>query len=460
SPVGTIAVICDQKQGLVQTSGRATVASGLLFDLKDEVHGGLGNIGVSRIIGTSHAGFELCPLAMEGLQRRAGGIQVFSFLLSTILKALAGAGEGGQNALATFLVGEPAAEGIIPKNEVRGLKHLAGGVIVHTMFPGLLEITLSRTEVAEEKSRLASAAHGIGIFVIELEDGAVLAEGIVVVVCAQQTLGNVGVGRGGGGKTGRRRDEFGLGLGILVVSEQEVHQFQTGLAAARARRVVPYSVNRVVVVAKSFVELVVMGGKAGEFKIDLAILRGAVPEIQKIGAGLVVMVLAESGERFSEIELVSEVIPIEGEGGAEMIGGKFEIAIPAVREAAVIHVGGDGALAGIKSTHQAADNDEAQYGSEREDQQHGRGFLNEAVGARPIHIGRSSLRAARLTSSAATKSSRAQPTLLKIVIWSGVVRAGRLRLRSSCRSETMCSRAMAPSPIGTSISPASARAAL
>ncbi len=82
-----------------------------------------------------------------------------------------------------------------------------------------------------------------------------------------------------------------------------------------------------------------------------SVLRRAIPEIEEISASLLIVIVPQGREGFREVELVEVVIAIEGQRGAKVIGGEFEVALIAVNEAAVIHLGGERVLPGVEGAN-------------------------------------------------------------------------------------------------------------
>ncbi len=55
---------------------------------------------------------------------------------------------------------------------------------------------------------------------------------------------------------------------FLIVSEQEIDEFQASLAAAGSGGIVPDTVDGVVIVANGVVQVILVGGQTGKFEID------------------------------------------------------------------------------------------------------------------------------------------------------------------------------------------------
>ncbi len=73
-----------------------------------------------------------------------------------------------------------------------------------------------RYEVSQQKCGFTGAAHGVDVFAIKFEDGAVFAEGVRVIIDPYQALGDASVRGWVRRKAGRRCDQFGLCLSFSL----------------------------------------------------------------------------------------------------------------------------------------------------------------------------------------------------------------------------------------------------
>ncbi len=115
SLAGGLAFLGDQEQCEVKALRLAASRGGLLFDLKDDIHDGIREIGFG---GGAQAGeIWLClgPAGLETGKRRSGGgcgFEVDAGLLGALGEAFFGLGEGGGDAAVAFGVGDVTVERI------------------------------------------------------------------------------------------------------------------------------------------------------------------------------------------------------------------------------------------------------------------------------------------------------------------------------------------------------------
>src|SRR5580693_1488260 len=163
----------DQEQREVDALRLATDCRGLLFDLEDNVHDVVGEVGFGRRVEASQVGLCGNPARLQAGERRhwgrCRGIEVNAGLPGALGKTLFGLGKCGSHAAIAFRVGDVTLERVGSENEIGGCEKLESAGILRIGADGSLQIALSGSVVAGVEGGLASPGQGGGVRGIEVE---------------------------------------------------------------------------------------------------------------------------------------------------------------------------------------------------------------------------------------------------------------------------------------------------